>query len=333
MTICCPCALRLGGRTLGGALSWATPQPLAPFGDDSLFAGLTRAAEVLVNKQVLADPAGLGPEVKVWARLKDGTPLVTAAKRGDGQLIFFHVTANSDWSNLPLSGLFVEMLRRIASLGGTGGGGRGAGRRRQGCSSDAPAAAEVLAPLQVLDGFGLLKNPPPTTQAIAAAKIADAKPSAENPPGYYGPAGAPRALNLMTPKSLLKPLPVDADGRRAPRLRGRHGPADQAAAARPSRWRCCSPTSSPCCCCRRAGSLFGAPRRRAGTAALVAVVAVGTRCRAAGLADAQAPPGPGAAPASRPRPTTRAPSRPPPRSPSATCCPATRPPTRRAARA
>jgi hypothetical protein len=59
----------------------------------------------------------------------------------------------------------------------------------------------------VLDGFGLLKNPSPTTQAIAAAKIADARPNGENPPGYYGPAGAPRALNLMTPKSLLKPLP------------------------------------------------------------------------------------------------------------------------------
>src|SRR5439155_1435326 len=69
-----PVPLRLGGRTLGGALSWATPQPLAPFGDDSLFAGLTPPTEVLVNKQVLADPAGLGPEVKVWARLKDGTP-------------------------------------------------------------------------------------------------------------------------------------------------------------------------------------------------------------------------------------------------------------------
>src|SRR5207244_6015713 len=75
-------------------------------------------------------------------------------------------------------------------------------------ASEASAAAEVLTPLQVLDGFGLLKNPPPTTQAIAAAKIQDAKPSAENPPGYYGPAGAPRALNLMTPKSLLKPLPA-----------------------------------------------------------------------------------------------------------------------------
>jgi hypothetical protein len=202
-----PVTLRLGGRTLGGAMSWATPQPLAPFGDDSLFAGLTPPAEVLVSQQVLADPAGLGPDVKVWARLKDGTPLVTATRRGDGQLIFFHVTANSDWSNLPLSGLFVEMLRRIASLGKLSGGAEHLVGDGKDATSDAPASAEVLAPLQVLDGFGFLKNPPPTTQAIAAAKIQDAKPSADNPPGYYGPAGTPRALNLITPKSLLKPLP------------------------------------------------------------------------------------------------------------------------------
>src|SRR4029079_7665742 len=60
-----PVPLRLGGRTLGGALSGGARRPLAPFGDDSLFAGLTPAAEVLVNKQVLADPAGLGAEGKV----------------------------------------------------------------------------------------------------------------------------------------------------------------------------------------------------------------------------------------------------------------------------
>jgi hypothetical protein len=200
-----PASLRFGTRTLGSAMSWPQPQQLAAFADDSLFAGLTPSADVLVSSQVLADPAALGPDVKVWARLKDGTPLVTAAKRGDGQLVFFHVTANSDWSNLPLSGLFVEMLRRIASLGNLSGGtdslvgdGKDAGTT---------PAADVLAPLQVLDGFGLLKSPSATTQAISAVKILDAKPSAENPPGYYGPAGAPRALNLMTQKSLVKPMP------------------------------------------------------------------------------------------------------------------------------
>ena len=44
--------------------------------------------------------------------------------RGEGQIVLFHVTANSDWSNLPMSGLFVDMLRRIASLGRLGGGRR-----------------------------------------------------------------------------------------------------------------------------------------------------------------------------------------------------------------
>ena len=201
-----PVDLRIGGRTLGGALSWSTPQPLAPFGDEGLFAGLPVPPEVVVTKQVLADPGSLGPDVKVWARLKDGTPLVTASKRGDGQVVFFHVTANSDWSNLPLSGLFVEMLRRITSLGSLGGGGReSTGAETQ--DAGRPVAVEVLSPLQVLDGFGLLKGPPPTTQGIAASKIADAKPNAENPPGYYGPAGSPRSLNLLTPKSLIKPLP------------------------------------------------------------------------------------------------------------------------------
>jgi hypothetical protein len=201
-----PVDLRIGGRTLGGALSWSTPQPLAPFGDEGLFAGLPVPPEVLVTKQVLADPGSLGADVKVWARLKDGTPLVTAAKRGDGQVIFFHVTANSDWSNLPLSGLFVEMLRRITSLGSLGGGGQESLAAEAKDAGSAPTV-EVLSPLQVLDGFGFLKSPPPTTQGIAAARIADAKPNAENPPGYYGPVGAPRALNLLTQKSLLKPLP------------------------------------------------------------------------------------------------------------------------------
>ena len=96
-----PVGLRVGGRSLGGALSWSTPQPLAPFDEESLFAGLTVPADVSVQRQVLADPALLTPEVKVWARLNDGTPLVTATRKGDGHLILFHITANSDWSNLP----------------------------------------------------------------------------------------------------------------------------------------------------------------------------------------------------------------------------------------
>ena len=38
------------------------------------------------------------------------------SKLGDGHLVLFHVTGNSDWSNLPMSGLFVDMLRRTGEL-------------------------------------------------------------------------------------------------------------------------------------------------------------------------------------------------------------------------
>jgi len=201
-----PVGLRLGGRTLGGALSWSTPQQLAPFEDNSLFVGLSVPPEVVVSRQVLADPAQLNHDVSVWARLKDGTPLVTAARRGEGQVILFHVTANSDWSNLPMSGLFVEMLRRISTLGRSGGVAAG-GVETAANPSETALRAEVLNPIQVLDGNGILKPPPPTAQPIEASRIDVAKTTIDHPPGYYGTESSPRALNVVGMKSELKPLP------------------------------------------------------------------------------------------------------------------------------
>ncbi len=71
--------------------------------------------DVLVKRQVLAEPDGSLAD-RTWAALADGTPLVTAAPLGKGWLILFHVTAETSWSNLPLSGTFVDMLRRIVAF-------------------------------------------------------------------------------------------------------------------------------------------------------------------------------------------------------------------------
>ena len=206
-----PAPLRVGGRALGGALSWSTPQPLGTFTDDSIFSGLNIPADVQVTRQVLSDPSRLDGNVKVWARLKDGTPLVTAAARGAGQVVLFHVTANSDWSNLPLSGLFVEMLRRIATLAKStappSGNALEAGKAAEPVAATAIDQSNVLAPIQTLDGYGTLKSPPPTAQAIMAAKLNETRASADNPPGYYGSQATPRALNVITPKTVLRPLP------------------------------------------------------------------------------------------------------------------------------
>jgi hypothetical protein len=201
-----PVPLRVGGRTLGGALSWSTPQKLAPIEDSSPFAGLPVPPEVTVNRQVLADPAMLGPDVHVWARLQDGTPLVTQRKHGEGQIVLFHVTANSDWSNLPLSGLFVDMLRRLSALG-TGVTGSGGETTNAAAAPAEGDGATVLPPLQTLDGYGILTPPPPTAQPVSAAQVHDLVPSLDHPPGYYGAGGSPRAVNVLGPKSTIVPLP------------------------------------------------------------------------------------------------------------------------------
>lgn len=217
-----PVALRIGGRTLGGALSWSTPQPLAAFEDKSLFAGLAVPADVAVNRQVLADPARIGPDVAVWARLGDGTPLVTAKRLGDGQIVLFHVTANSDWSNLPISGLFVEMLRRLSTLGRIGAATNSATNTGDATtavattdSAESKATnADVLAPVRTLDGFGTLIAPPPTAQAVPSARFAQLQPGLDHPPGYYGSEASPRTLNVLSDTATLKPLPALPPGAR-----------------------------------------------------------------------------------------------------------------------
>ena len=114
-----PVKLRRGGRTLGGSLSWDKPQPLASFSREGPFNAMPVPGDVTVNRQVLAEPEA-GISERTWAALADGTPLVTGAKRGKGLVILFHVTADTRWSDLPLSGAFVDMLKRVVALAGTG---------------------------------------------------------------------------------------------------------------------------------------------------------------------------------------------------------------------
>ena len=147
----------------------------------------------------------------MWATLADGTPLVTASKQGQGFIVLFHVTANSDWSNLPLSGLFVEMLRRVVALGPSqvtiDTGKQDATVEASPAASTTPAAStSALPPLQTLDGFGQLGSPPLRAAPIAPDKLDTLVPGPDHPPGYYGPSGAARAFNLITAKTVLKPL-------------------------------------------------------------------------------------------------------------------------------
>ena len=190
-----PVALRSGGRALGGELSWTTPQHLAPFDATSPFNGLTLPKDVTVSRQVLAEPAA-DLAGHTWARLEDGTPLVTATTREKGLVVLVHVTANTDWSNLPLSGLFVDMLRRTIALS------QGVAQATTGVSTQAAS----LAPVRTLDGFGHLGTPPALATPVPAVAFETTPASPRHPPGYYGSIDSPRALNLMRPDVKLAAL-------------------------------------------------------------------------------------------------------------------------------
>ncbi|MDT8343232.1 MAG: DUF4159 domain-containing protein [Thermohalobaculum sp.] len=206
-----PVTLRRGGRVLGGALAWGAPRTLGPFDPQGPFRRLAPPAEVEVRTQVLAEP---GPDLAghIWATLDDGTPLVTAAGRGEGQVVLFHVSADPDWSSLPLSGLFVEMLGRLAALA-------------PGQAAAVPSAEELQGTQwrleRILGPQGEPQAAPAGVDPVAGERLADGRAAAGLPPGLYARADAgPRAagaaeslaLNLHRPDDRLAPMPLAPPG-------------------------------------------------------------------------------------------------------------------------
>ncbi|HLZ04315.1 MAG TPA: DUF4159 domain-containing protein [Bradyrhizobium sp.] len=190
-----PVKLRRGGRTLGGSLTWEKPQHLASFSADGPFNGLVVPKDVTVSRQVLAEPdATLA--TRTWASLKDGTPLVTGERRGKGLVSLFHVSADMRWSDLPMSGTFVEMLRRIVDISGY--------TSTPGPGVAANAGKETLAPLHTLDGFGAFTSPPSTAKPLSADYRDHA--TLDHPPGLYGPADGPLAVNTLAPADRIAAL-------------------------------------------------------------------------------------------------------------------------------
>jgi len=191
-----PVRLRRGGRILGGSLSWEQPQQLSAFARESPFFGMTVPTDVSISRQVLAEPDATLTE-RTWATLADGTPLVTAQRRGKGLIVLFHVSADTRWSDLPLSGTFVEMLKRIVSLAGTV-------AASDATTPNARADREVLPPTRILDGFGAFGPPPASARAVPATFSGRA--TSDHPPGFYGPAEGLLAVNTLAPNDRLAPL-------------------------------------------------------------------------------------------------------------------------------
>ncbi|KQW20815.1 LytTR family transcriptional regulator [Afipia sp. Root123D2] len=194
-----PVKLRRGGRSLGGTLTWEKPQHLAAFAASGPFAGLDVPKDITVNRQVLAEPDPALVD-RAWASLADGTPLVTGERRAKGVVALFHISGDMRWSNLPLSGTFVEMLRRIVDMSGY--------TPNSGAGVAADSSAETVSPTRILDGFGAF-GPPPSVAKPIKADYRD-RATLEHPPGFYGPADSPVAVNTLAAADRIAPLDTSA---------------------------------------------------------------------------------------------------------------------------
>ena len=251
-----PVKLRRGGRILGGSLSWDQPQPLAAFSRESPFFGMA------VPTDVTGDAARCWPSPtrrlteRTWATLADGTPLVTAQRRGKGLIVLFHVTADTRWSDLPLSGRSstcssASSSRRLAAPPTTD-----ATRR---------AAREVVPPTRVLDGFGAF-GPPPADGPAGAGGFAGAPPPIIRPASTDRRRACWRSTRWRPPTGWRRSIDLAAQRRReAYRMASREdlrGPIFCS-----PRWRCWRSTRWSCSA-RRRHSPACAPasrrRRRAG---------------------------------------------------------------------
>lgn len=197
-----PVRLREGGRELGGAMSWGDPKTLAAFPEGSPFFGLPVPPEVSVKAQVLAQP---DPDLaaRTIATLEDGTPLVTRKELGQGQVVLVHVTANAEWSSLPLSGLFVQMLERLAIS------------TRPALPEAADLKGQTFQADSVLDAFGAVQDP----QGLPGVKgedLAGARPGPDLPPGLYAGEDRRVALNVIGAETRLSaaewPASVPVEG-------------------------------------------------------------------------------------------------------------------------
>lgn len=185
-----PVKLRRSERSLQGSMTWDNPLSVKSVNPTSpLPAQLP--ADIRIRRQLLAEPA---PDLaeKTWVTLSDDTPLMTAAPSGKGLIVLVHTTATPEWSDLPLSGFYVDIFRTLMTLAGH-------------ADKQAGQSKQVQA-LRIFNGYGQLVQPPATLKPVNRNDFATLTPSSLHPPGLYGTEDESMALNLGERLPPLEPI-------------------------------------------------------------------------------------------------------------------------------
>ncbi len=167
-------------RNIEGQLTINNNLFISDFEKDSIFTGLQIPKDITINKQLIFD--SYPKQINVLAKLNDNTPLVSMKKLGEGKIILFHIGANNNWSNLPISSLFPDMINRVLLFS------------KNYNSSD----LKNLTLNKEMDGFGNLVLPKKIITFDSFDKLKTLKPSTNNPPGKYENNQISIALNLST---------------------------------------------------------------------------------------------------------------------------------------
>jgi hypothetical protein len=110
-------------------------------------------------------------------------------------VVLVHVTANAEWSTLPLSGLFVQLLERLAVS------------TRPAAPEAAELAGQTWVPEVVLDAYGAVTDAPELS-GVPGESLAEGIASGPRdglPPGLYAGEDRRVALNAVGPETVLAP--------------------------------------------------------------------------------------------------------------------------------
>ncbi len=98
--------------------------------------------------------------------------------------VLIHTTATPEWSNLALSGLYIQVLKRLSDMA-------------EGIAiTENVKQQNIIQPIMVLDGFGDRKTPDASVESIDLSDLENFNISHTHPPGVYGYPGYSMAVNM-----------------------------------------------------------------------------------------------------------------------------------------
>ena len=150
------------------------------FKKDSIFNNLKIPKDLIFEKQLIID--GFNSNISILASLEDQSPLISMKNLGAGKVILFHITSNNEWSNLPLSNLFKEMISRLLFIP----------------KLQINKSNKELTVQSVINSFGELAEPFKNYTLQNNFGNGDIYPSSRSPAGIYENKSFSVALNLST---------------------------------------------------------------------------------------------------------------------------------------